>query len=238
MERIQKLIAESGVCSRRKAEELILAGKVKINGIVVTELGTKASYEDVIIVENKKIYFGKKEYYLLNKPRNVISSTNDEKNRKIVTDYIDTRANIYPIGRLDYDTTGIILLTNDGDLANLLMHPKNKIPKTYLAKLNKVFTLEDYFTLKKGIKVEDYFVKPNHLKIKEKDDKKNTSYVEITVVEGKNHMIKNIFSSLGYDVLKLTRTRYATLSLGNLKSGEYRMLSNEEVESLYKQKSL
>lgn len=238
MERIQKLIAESGVCSRRKAEELILAGKVKINGIVVTELGTKASYEDVIIVENKKIYFGKKEYYLLNKPRNVISSTNDEKNRKIVTDYIDTRANIYPIGRLDCDTTGIILLTNDGDLANLLMHPKNKIPKTYLAKLNKVFTLEDYFTLKKGIKVEDYFVKPNHLKIKEKDDKKNTSYVEITVVEGKNHMIKNIFSSLGYDVLKLTRTRYATLSLGNLKSGEYRMLSNEEVESLYKQKSL
>ena len=238
MERLQKLIAESGLCSRRKAEELILAGKVKINGIVVTELGTKASYEDSIIVENKKIFFDRKEYYLLNKPRNVISSTDDEKGRKVVTELIDTKASIYPIGRLDYDTTGLILLTNDGELANLLMHPKNKVPKTYLAKLNKVFTLEDYFTLKKGIKVEDYFVKPTHVKIKEKDERKDVSYVEITVVEGKNHMIKNIFSTLGYDVLKLTRTRYATLSLGNLKSGEYRHLSTEEIESLYQQKSL
>ena len=238
MERLQKLIAESGHCSRRKAEELILAGKVKLNGMVVTELGTKASYEDSIIVENKKIFFNKKEYYLLNKPRSVISSTCDEKGRKVVTEFIDTKANIYPIGRLDYDTTGIILLTNDGELANLLMHPRNKVPKTYLAKLDKIFTLEDYFALKSGIKVKNYFVKPIHLKIKEKDEIKNLSYVEITVNEGKNHMIKNIFATLGYDVLKLSRTRYANLSLGKLKSGEYRILTNEEVEYLYHQKSL
>jgi 23S rRNA pseudouridine2605 synthase len=236
MERLQKIIAASGYASRRKAEELIKAGKVKINGITVTELGTKANYEDSIFVDGKKISFEPKVYYLLNKPRNVISSTNDKEGRKVVTEFIDTKLSIYPIGRLDYDTTGLILLTNDGELANDLMHPKNGVEKTYLAKLNKVFTMEDYFKLKNGILVDNILTKPTRLKIKEKDEKNNTSFVEISITEGRNHIVKNIFNSLGYDVLKLTRTKYAFLTIKGLNSGEYRSLNKPEIAQLYRLK--
>ncbi len=236
MERLQKIIAASGYASRRKAEELIKAGKVKINGITVTELGTKANYEDSIFVDGKKISFEPKVYYLLNKPRNVISSTNDKEGRKVVTEFIDTKLSIYPIGRLDYDTTGLILLTNDGELANDLMHPKNGVEKTYLAKLNKVFTMEDYFKLKNGILVDNILTKPTRLKIKEKDEKNNTSFVEISITEGRNHIVKNIFNSLGYDVIKLTRTKYAFLTIKGLNSGEYRPLNKLEIAQLYRLK--
>ncbi len=231
MERLQKIIAESGYTSRRKAEALITSNKVKVNGIVVNELGAKASYEDDIFVDGKKLSFEPKVYFLLNKPRNVISSTSDKEGRKVVTDLIDTKLNIYPIGRLDYDTTGLILLTNDGELANILMHPKNRVEKTYLAKLNKVFTMADYFQLKKGILVDDILTKPTRLKIKSKD--KETSFVEITISEGRNHIVKNIFKTLGYDVEKLIRTRYAFLTINGLNSGEYRNLNKAEVEKLY-----
>lgn len=236
MERLQKIIAESGYTSRRKAEELIKAGKVKINGIVVTELGTKASYEDDIFVEGKKISIEPKVYYLLNKPRNVISSTSDKEGRKIVTDFVPTKFSVYPIGRLDYDTTGLILLTNDGELANNLMHPKNRVEKTYLAKLNNIFTMEDYFKLKKGILVDNILTKPTRIKIKETDKKENTSFVEISITEGRNHIVKNIFASFGYDVIKLTRTKYASLVIGRLASGECRSLTKDEIETLYRLK--
>lgn len=231
MERLQKIIAESGYTSRRKAEALITSGKVKVNGIVVNELGAKASYEDDIFVDGKKLSFEPKVYFLLNKPRNVISSTVDLEGRKVVTDLINTKLSIYPIGRLDYDTTGLIILTNDGELANILMHPKNGVEKTYLAKLNKVFTMEDYFKLKKGIMVDDILTKPTRLKIKSKD--KETSFVEITISEGRNHIVKNVFKALGYDVLKLTRTKYAFLTINGLNSSNYRALTKAEVESLY-----
>ena len=234
MERLQKIIAESGLTSRRKAEDLIKAGKVKVNGIVTKELGTKASYEDSIFVDGKKLSFEPKVYYLLNKPRNVISSTSDLEGRKVVTELINTKYNIYPIGRLDYDTTGLILLTNDGELANILMHPKNGVEKTYLAKLNKVFTMEDYFKLKDGILIDNIFTKPTRLKIKEKDEKTNTSFVEISISEGRNHIVKKIFQALGYDVTKLTRTKYAFLTIGRLASGEYRNLTKDEIETLYR----
>lgn len=236
MERLQKIIAASGYASRRKAEELIKAGKVKINGIAVTELGTKANYEDSIFVDGKKISFEPKVYYLLNKPRNVISSTSDKEGRKVVTELIDTKYNVYPIGRLDYDTTGLILLTNDGELANDLMHPKNRVEKTYLAKLDKVFTMEDYFKLKNGILVDNILTKPTRLKIKEKDEKNDTSFVEISITEGRNHIVKNIFNNLGYDVIKLTRTKYAFLTIKGLSSGEYRLLNKLEVAQLYRLK--
>ena len=155
MERLQKLIANAGYTSRRKAEELILNNKVKVNGKIVNELGFKASYSDEIMVEGNLITYEEKVYYLMNKPRGVLSTTKDDKGRKTVLDYFDSiDKRIYPIGRLDYDTTGILLLTNDGEFANLMMHPKNKIDKVYIAKVKGIVTGDDIKTLKKGIIID------------------------------------------------------------------------------------
>lgn len=233
MERLQKVIAAAGVASRRKAEELILAGKVKVNGKVVNELGTKVSGDDIIIVNGEVLSKEDKVYYLLNKPRGVVSTVNDDLNRKTIIDYIDTDKRIYPIGRLDYDTTGLILLTNDGELANLLMHPTNGVEKTYVAKLNKVITSEDIRRLKNGVEIDGIKCIPTRVKLRSKDTEKDKCIIEVTIVEGRNHIIKNVFMKLGYLVDKLTRTKYADLTLDNLKSGEYRSLTIKEVKRLY-----
>lgn len=233
MERLQKVIASAGVASRRKAEELILAGKVKVNGEVVRKLGTKVSGDDVIMVSGEIISKEDKVYYLLNKPRGVVSTSSDDLNRKTIVEYIDTDKRIYPIGRLDYDTTGLIILTNDGKLANLLMHPTNGVEKTYVAKLNKVITPTDLMILKSGVEVDGIKCIPTRVKLRSKDIEKDKCIVEITIVEGRNHIIKNVFMKLGYLVDKLTRTRYADLTLDNLKSGEYRTLTVKEVKRLY-----
>lgn len=233
MERLQKVIAAAGIASRRKAEELILAGKVKVNGEVVKELGTKVSGDDVIMVNGEILSKEDKVYYLLNKPRGVVSTSSDDLNRKTIVDYIDTDKRIYPIGRLDYDTTGLIILTNDGELANLLMHPTNGVEKTYVAKLNKVITPPDLMALKNGVEVDGIKCIPTRVKLRSKDIEKDKCIVEVTIVEGRNHIIKNVFMKLGYLVDKLTRTRYADLTLDNLKSGEYRVLTVKEVKRLY-----
>lgn len=234
MERLQKVIANNGYTSRRKAEELIKEGKVKVNGKVVTELGIKVSYEDQIEVEgNQLVKNEKKVYFLLNKPRGVISSVTDDKDRTTVVSLIDTDERIYPIGRLDYDTTGLILLTNDGELANNLMHPKNEVEKTYVAKLEGVLTPSEFYGLKKGIVVEGRKVIPTRVKIRKTDVEKNTQVVEISIVEGRNHIVKKIFEEFKKPVSKLKRESYAFLTLGNLKSGEYRELSLKEVKKLY-----
>ena len=236
MERLQKVIANHGYCSRRKAEDLIAAGKVYVNGEKITELGTKVSGGDQITVEGITLTEQNKEYYLLNNPRGVVSTTNDELGRKNIIDLIKTNARIYPIGRLDYDTTGLIILTNDGELTNLLSHPSFEVEKTYVAKLNKVLRMEDYHRLKKGITIEGVRVIPNRLKIKSKDVKKDACIIEITIVEGRNHIIKKIFESMGYAVEKLKRTKYDFLDLTGLNSGEYRELSIKEVKTLYSKK--
>lgn len=233
-ERLQKRIAESGYTSRRNAEILIQEGKVLVNGEVVTKLGTKVTEKDEIIVDGEFLETQKFEYYLLNKPRGIISSSSDEKGRKTVVDLIETQSRVYPVGRLDYDTTGLILLTNDGELTNLLTHPKSKVPKTYLAKINKVLTMEEYHKIKEGIVIDGRKVKVKSVKIKKKYPKNNTSFVEITIIEGRNHIVKRIFESLGIDVIKLTRTNYAFLDLGTLRSYEYRTLTKDEVARLYK----
>lgn len=238
MERLQKVIANLGYCSRRKAEELITKGEVYVNGNQVTELGTKVEPKDIIVVEGKTLENrSKKEYYLLNKPRGVICSVKDELGRKVVTDLIDTTERIYPIGRLDYDTTGLLLLTNDGDFANLLMHPSNEIEKTYLAIIEGIMTTEEIYKLKKGIVIEGTRVIQRRLKIKKRDLEKNREKVEITIVEGKNHIVKKMFERVGHPVNKLTRERIDFLDVKGLKSGEYRTLTHEEVNRLKSKKS-
>ena len=205
MERLQKIIAASGYCSRRKAEELIASGQVFVNGEMVTELGTKVSGNETIVVEG--VTLGKqtrKEYYLLNKPRGYICSVSDDKGRKVVTDLINTNERIYPVGRLDYDTTGVLLLTNDGDFANILMHPSNEVEKTYLAIIEGVMTTEEIYKLKDGVVIDGIKVVPKRVKIKKKDLEKNKSKVEVTIVEGRNHIVKKMFEEVGHPVNKLT----------------------------------
>lgn len=233
MERLQKVIANSGVCSRRKAEDLILAGKVKVDGKVVTELGLKVSEKSVIEVDGNLISKEEKEYYLLNKPRGVLTTTSDDKSRKTVIDLIDTDKRIYPVGRLDYDTTGVLLLTNDGDFANMIMHPKNEIDKVYVAKVKGIVNGDAVHKLENGVIIDNSLVKASRVKVKKIDTKNNHSLVEITIHEGKNHQVKKMFEAVGYLVDKLKRERVAFLTTDNLNSGEYRKLSNKEVSKLY-----
>ena len=234
MERLQKIIASSGYCSRRKAEELIAKGKVLVNGIKITEMGFKANSTDAIVVEGKSLNSTEdKVYYLLNKPRGIITSVKDEKDRKTVVDLIDTDKRIYPVGRLDYDTTGLILLTNDGTLTNMLIHPRNNIDKVYIAKLNGIPTKEKIFELQRGIVIDGKRTAKARAKIKKIDKKNNSSIVELIIHEGKNHQVKKMFKAIGFEVLKLKREKMSFLDLYGLKSGEYRELSLKEVKKLY-----
>lgn len=234
MERLQKVIANYGYCSRRKAEELISEGKVLVNGNVITSLGTKVSKEDTIVVEGVTI---SKEvnyvYYLLNKPRGVVTTSSDDKGRKTVVDLIDTSIRIYPVGRLDYDTTGALLLTNDGELANLLMHPKNEIDKVYIAKIEGIISGYAIKLLRNGVVIDGVKTYPARVKLKSYSKKNNSSIVEIIIHEGRNHQVKRMFEQVGYRVSKLKRERYANLTLDGLASGEYRTLTVKEVKRLY-----
>lgn len=234
MERLQKVIANLGYCSRRRAEELILSNKVKVNGSIVNVLGSKVKKGDTIevegnILDNNKSY----EYYLLNKPREVISASSDDKGRKTVVDLINTDTRIYPIGRLDYDTTGLILLTNDGELANLLMHPSQNIDKVYIAKVNGILKGSDIARLKSGIVIDGKKTSKSRVKVKSVDKKLGRCIVELTIHEGRNHQVRRMFEELGYEVLKLRRERYAFLTLDKVKVGEYRKLTFKEVTTLY-----
>ena len=233
MERLQKVIAESGLTSRRKAEELIKEGKVKVNGEVVTELGTKVSSNDRVEVNNKPIEKEQKEYYILNKPRGVITSTSDEHHRKTVIDLIPTSARIYPVGRLDYDTTGVLLLTNDGEFANILMHPNDKVEKVYMAKLNGIIKGKQINKLKDGVEVDGEKLSATRVKLKKINEKTNTCMVQITIHEGKNHQVKKMFESVGFQVEKLKREKVAFFDLKNLQSGEFRKLTPKEVAKVY-----
>jgi len=234
MERLQKVIAQSGYCSRRKAEELISMGKVKVNGELVTELGTKVNYTDTIVVNGKTLnQKEEKIYYLLNKPRGVITSAKDEKGRKTVLDLIPDDKRVYPVGRLDYDTTGVLLLTNDGELTNLLIHPSNHVEKTYIAKVKGLVMKQDIEKLCKGIIIDGKRTSKAKAKVKKKDKKANTTLIQLTIYEGRNHQVKKMFEAVGYEVLKLKREKFAFLDLKGLSSGEYRHLTTKEVKTLY-----
>lgn len=234
MERLQKVIAQSGVTSRRKAEKLIADGKVKVNGKVVRTLGTKVSPDDKIEVDGVPLEKEPPVYYLLYKPRRVISSVKDDKGRKVVTDLLseDVIERVYPIGRLDYDTSGILLLTNDGEFANLLMHPRYEIEKVYVAKIKGIPKKEELGKLRKGVKSDNDVLRAVQYKLLSSDRKSNTSIVELTLHEGKNRQVRRMFEALGYPVLKLKREKYGFLTLDGLQSGEYRPLTPKEVKQL------
>lgn len=233
MERLQKVIANSGYCSRRKAEELIEAGKVKVNGKTIYELGTKVDSNDTIMINNKSLKKEDKVYYLLNKPRQVITSVSDDKGRKTVVDLIDTKERIYPVGRLDYDTTGALILTNDGELANMLMHPSSNINKVYIAKVKGLIGKKEINKLESGVVIDGFKTSKSTARIKKYDKTTDTSIVELTIHEGKNHQVKKMFEAIGYDVIKLKRERIAFLNVNDLKSGEYRKLNPKEIKKLY-----
>ena len=234
MERLQKVIASSGYTSRRKAEELILEGRVKVNNKIITKLGVTVSEKDSIKIDDIELEKGiELVYYLLNKPRGVITSTSDEFGRKTVLDIIKTNTRIYPVGRLDYDTTGLIILTNDGELANHLMHPKNEIEKVYIAKIDGIIGGFELKKIKDGVYIDGIKTAKARAKLKSVDRKNKKSIVELTIHEGRNHQVKKMFEAVGYNVEKLKRERYGFLTLDGLKSGEFRKLNKKEVKQLY-----
>ena len=233
MERLQKYLSSCGVASRRKSEELILKGHVKVNDEIVSELGFKISEKDKVYVDDVLIKRSDKLYYLLYKPEKVICSVHDEKGRTTVIDLIDTEEKIFPVGRLDYDTSGLLLLTNDGELSNKLTHPSGHVPKTYSVKAEGIVTMDELRQLEKGIILDGVKTKKARAKIVRTDKKNNKTYIELTITEGRNHQVKNMFDYINHRVLKLKRISYSFLNLSGLSIGEYRSLSIKEVRQLY-----
>ena len=227
-ERLQKFMASCGIASRRKCEELILSGKVKVNGVVVTELGVKVNGNKDKIEYNGKIIKPeeKKVYILLNKPEGYITSVKDEKNRKTVLDIVKVEERIYPIGRLDYDSSGLLLLTNDGDIYNKIIHPRVEITKKYIAVVQGEFKKQELEKFKKGVDIGGYITAKAEIKVLKYEDK---TTVEIGIHEGKNRQIRKMCAALNHNVLALKRISIGKIKLGNLKRGEYRNLTREEL---------
>lgn len=234
MERLQKLLAQAGVASRRKCEELIQAGRVTVDDVTVTELGTKVDpAASDIKVDGKPIRSEKKVYVMLNKPKGVITSANDPQGRKVVTDFLkDFKERLYPVGRLDYDTEGLLLLTNDGELANLLTHPKYHVPKTYYATVNGVPHGNELDKLRKGIKLEDGMTSPAEVEYVDVDPDAKMSVISITIHEGRNRQVRRMFDAIHFPVQKLKRVRFGNLLLSGLPRGKYRLLTAHDIKEL------
>ncbi|MDO3409581.1 pseudouridine synthase [Saccharibacillus sp. CPCC 101409] len=234
MERLQKILAQAGVASRRKCEELILAGKVEVNGEVVTTLGTKADPDaDEITVGGRAIKAQQKLYLMFNKPKGVITSATDPEGRKVVTDYIKgIKERVYPVGRLDYDSEGLLLLTNDGELAQRLTHPSHHVPKTYLATVEGIPHGDSLEKLRRGIQLDDGMTAPAELEYYDVDQEKKQATIRITIYEGKNRQVRRMFDAISHPVKRLKRISMGNLYLQNLKRGLYRHLTKSEVNEL------
>jgi len=235
MERLQKYIARCGVASRRKAEELIKAGKVKVNGKVVTEMGVKVSGNDMVMVNNVPIAKEELKYLVMNKPRYLISSTKDEKGRETVISILPKeyqKYRLYPVGRLDYDTKGVLLLTNDGEFMNLLVGPQSNIEKEYLVRVDGIFKKEDLSKLRSGIDIDGHITRKAKAYIKSVDQKNASSLVGLIIKEGKYHQVKRMFEAIGYPVKRLTRVRFGNIEIGTLKEAHVRELKIHEVKTL------
>lgn len=232
LQRIQKILAQMGVASRRKAEELILEGRVTVNGKVAT-LGMKADIEkDHIKVDGRLLLKPEKKIYLmLNKPRGVVTSLYDPEGRTTIRDLLkDIKYRIFPVGRLDYESEGLLLITNDGDFAQSILHPSKKISKTYLVKVKGILTDEKILSLRKGVPLEDGTTAPAKV-IKIRESEKNC-WLQITIYEGRKRQIRRMLEKVGHPVLKLKRIAIGDLRLGRLKPGQYRMLSKEDIEKI------
>ena len=233
VERLQKVIAQSGLTSRRKAEQLILEGRVTVNNKVVTTLGTKVSPKDEIAVDGIPLEKERNVYYVLYKPRGYISSVKDDKGRKTVIDLLsDVEERIFPIGRLDYNSTGVLLLTNDGEFAHLLMHPKYEIEKVYTVNTEGIPIQTDLQKLKKGIRNQNDLLKVKSYRVISVDRRKRTMTLELTLLEGKNRHIRRMMDTLGYPVLKLRRDKYGIVTLHKLQPGQARPLTPQEIHEL------
>lgn len=233
-ERLQKYLAAAGIASRRKCEELILQGKIEVNGKVVTELGTKVTDEDKIKYNGKIV---KKEeekvYILLNKPIGYVTTAKDQFSRDTVLDLVKINKRIVPVGRLDMYTSGALILTNDGDLVNKLIHPKNEVNKTYNATVAGKVSIDDIKKLEEGVIIdEDYKTKPAKVKILKIDEEKNLSRIQITIHEGKNRQVRKMCEAIGKRVIALHRSKFANLEVNKLKLGEWRYLTPNEIKNL------
>lgn len=229
--RLNKYLALSGIGSRRKNDELILSGSVKVNGKVVTELGSKiVPGRDRVSVNGKPVAETERHQYILfNKPKDCITTVSDEKGRVTVMSYVKIRERVYPVGRLDRDTTGVLILTNDGDLAHTLTHPSSEIEKTYRVRVDKSVSEEDLQRLMKGVRLADGMAKPRH--VSTVPGSRRTE-VFVTVTEGRNHLVKRIFDSMQYDVKRLDRVAFAGLTTEGLARGKWRFLNRQEIRHL------
>ena len=234
MERLQKVLAEAGVASRRKCEELISAGRVMVNDEIITTLGVKVeATQDVIKVDGRTIRQQKKVYVLFNKPKGVITSASDPGGRKIVTDFLeDIQERIYPVGRLDYDTEGLLLLTNDGEFANLLTHPRHHVPRTYHATVRGVPHGSLLDKLRNGIELEDGMTAPAEIDYYDIDPAKKETIVSITIYEGRNRQVRRMFDAIQFPLIKLKRVQFGPIYLTGVLRGKYRHLEPKEIKEL------
>ena len=228
MVRLNKYIASSGVCSRRKADELIEKRKVKVNGNIVEDFGMQVDEnKDIVIVDGRKITLEEKNIYLmLNKPVGYVTTNDEQLGRKCTKDLIHEKVRVFPVGRLDMNSEGLLLFTNDGNFSNKLMHPSKKVEKVYVAKLNRKINDEKIELLKSGVDIGDYITNPA------KVEKIASNVIQITISEGKNRQVRRMCEAVGLKVLKLQRIKIGNLELGNLPIGKYRYLTKQEIRSI------
>ena len=229
MERLQKLIARAGICSRREAEKIILSGRVTVDGKMITELGAKADINQKILVDGKLLRFDtEKIYLLLNKPRGYVSTAHDDRGRKTVLDLLGENFSerVYPVGRLDLNSEGLLILTNDGDLTNALIHPRNEVAKTYRAKISGTVTEEKLDKLRAGIELDDGLTAPAEVYLLAEN------LIEVTIHEGRNRQVRRMLAAIGCDVKRLRRIKFAGLTLDGVKVGKFRALTKSEVAAL------
>ena len=237
-ERLQKYLAECGVASRRKCEELILQGKVKVNNQIVTELGVKVNPEkDIVKFEDKEVKpTSKMVYILLNKPIGYVTTADDQFGRDTVLDLVKVKERIVPVGRLDMYTSGALILTNDGDFVYKVTHPKHEIEKTYTVTVKGIIKNEEVEQLRKGVKIDDYITKPAKVKILKTDIEKNISRLDIVIHEGKNRQVRKMCESVGRKVLALHRSKIGKIGVKDIELGKWRYLKDREIQELLKNK--